>query len=76
MAVCERSGENTLASLLSLLPPEAGSATRSEPGGNTSRPWEPQHDRQAAQSPEDTLPAGALVCFLLDRVPQLDVGRG
>jgi transposase len=47
----------------------------SEPGGKTSRPWEPQHDRQEVHSPEDKLPEGDLVFFLLDSVPQWDVRR-
>jgi hypothetical protein len=48
---------------------------RSEPGGKTSRPWEPQRSRQAAQSPAAKRPEGAVVFFLLDVVPQLDVRR-
>jgi len=47
----------------------------SEPGGKTSRPWEPQHYRQESYSPEGKLPEGDLVFFLLDSVPQLDLGR-
>jgi len=47
----------------------------SEPGGKTYRPWEPQHYRQEAHSPEGKLPEGDLVFFLLDTVPQLDVRR-
>jgi transposase len=47
----------------------------SEPGGKTSRPWEPQHYRQESQSPEGKLPEGDLVFFLLDSVPQLDLRR-
>jgi hypothetical protein len=47
----------------------------SEASGKTSRPWEPQHYRQELQSPEGKLPEGALVFFLLDSVPQLDLGR-
>jgi transposase len=45
----------------------------SEPGGKTYRPWEPQHYRQAAHSPEAKLPEGDVVFFLLDIVPQLDL---
>jgi transposase len=47
----------------------------SEPGGKTYRPWEPQHYRQEAHSPEAKLPEGDLVFFLLDTVPQLDLCR-
>jgi len=47
----------------------------SEPGGKTYRPWEPQHYRQEAHSPEAKLPEGDLVFFLLDTVPQLDLRR-
>ena len=47
----------------------------SEPGGKTSRPWEPQHYRQEAHSPEGKLPEGDVVFFLLDTVPQLDLRR-
>jgi transposase len=39
--------------------------------GTTYRPWEPQRDRQEAQSPEAKLPEGDVVFFLLDTVPQL-----
>jgi hypothetical protein len=37
----------------------------------TYRPWEPERYRHEAQSPAATLPAGDLVFFLLDTVPQL-----
>src|SRR3989454_2879415 len=47
----------------------------SEPGGKTSRLWESQHYRQEVHSPEDKLPEGDLVFFLLDSVPQLDLRR-
>jgi len=47
----------------------------SDLGGKTSRPWDPQQYRQEAHSPEGKLPEGDLVFFLLDSVPQLDVGR-
>ena len=47
----------------------------SEAGGKTYRPWEPQHYRQALHSPEGKRPEGDLVFFLLDSVPQLDLGR-
>ncbi len=47
----------------------------SEASGKTYRPWEPQHYRQELHSPEGKLPEGDLVFFLLDSVPQLDLGR-
>jgi transposase len=47
----------------------------SDARGKTYRPWEPQHYRQEAQSPEAKLPQDALVCFVLDTVPPLDVRR-
>jgi hypothetical protein len=46
-----------------------------ERGEQTSRPWEPERSRQAAQSPAATLPAGAFVCCLLDTVPPLARSR-
>jgi transposase len=69
------SGDNTFASIPSLFHPEAWSAKMSDPGGKTYRPWEPQHYRQESHSPEGKLPEGDLVFFLLDSVPQLDLGR-
>jgi hypothetical protein len=68
-------GENTFSSIPFLFHPEAWSAKMSAPGGKTSRPWEPQYSRQELHSPEGTRPEGDLVFFLLDSVPQLDVGR-
>jgi len=47
----------------------------SEVRRKTYRPWDPQHYRQAAHSPEAKLPAGDVVFFLLDTVPHLDLGR-
>src|SRR5215207_3831620 len=47
----------------------------SESGGKTYRPWEPERYRHEAQSPAAKLPEGDLVFFLLDTVPQLDLGR-
>ena len=44
---------------------------RSEHGGKTYRPWQPEHYRQEAHSPEAKLPEGDLVFFLLDTVPQM-----
>lgn len=43
--------------------------------GKTYRPWDPQHYRQEAHSPEARLPEGDLVFFLLDTVPHLDLSR-
>jgi len=48
---------------------------RSEPGGETYRPWEPQRYRQEAHSPAAKLPEGDRVFFLLDIVPQLGLQR-
>jgi len=75
VAVCEMSGDTTFASIPSLFHPEAWRAKMSDPGGKPSRPWEPQHDRQELHSPEGKLPEGDWVFFLLDRVPQWDLGR-
>jgi transposase len=47
----------------------------SKSGGKTYRPWEPQRYQQQAHSPASKLPEGDLVFFLLDSVPQLDLGR-
>ncbi len=65
-------GDKTFSSRLSLLPSEVWSAKMSKASGKTSRPWEPQHDRQELHSPEGKLPEGDLVFFLLESVPQLD----
>jgi transposase len=43
--------------------------------GTPYRPWSPEHSRQAAHSPEATLPADDLVFFVLDTVPHLDLSR-
>src|SRR5947209_12927538 len=40
----------------------------------TYRPWDPEAYRQQAHSPLAKLPEGDLVFFLLDLVPQLDLG--
>lgn len=48
---------------------------RSASQRKTYRPWEPQRSRQEAQSPDTKLPEGAVVFFLLDLVPQLDLRR-
>jgi transposase len=48
---------------------------RSEHGGTTYRPWDPQRSQQEAHSPASKLPEGDLVFFLLDTVPQLDLQR-
>src|ERR1700751_3400780 len=47
----------------------------SESQRKTYRPWEPQRYREEAQSPDAKLPEGDVVFFLLDLVPQLDLGR-
>jgi len=47
----------------------------SEHGGKTYRPWQPEHYRQAAHSPEAKLPEGDLVFFLLESVPQMELRR-
>jgi transposase len=47
----------------------------SEQRGKTYRPWDPEHYQQAAYSPAAKLSEGALVFFLLDTVPQLDLRR-
>ena len=44
-------------------------------GGKTYRPWNPQHYRHEAHSPEAKLPQDDLVFFLLDTVPQLNLSR-
>jgi transposase len=43
--------------------------------GKTYRPWEPQHYRQEAHSPEAQLPEGDVVFFLLETVPHLAWSR-
>ena len=45
----------------------------SEQHGKTYRPWAPERYRHEAHSPAAKLPAGDLVCFLLDTVPQLNL---
>jgi transposase len=47
----------------------------SDARGKTYRPWEPEHYRHEAHSPEGKLPEGDLVFFLLDTVPHLDLRR-
>jgi transposase len=41
----------------------------------TYRPWDPDSYRQQAHSPHGKLPQGDLVFFLLEVVPQLDLGN-
>ena len=43
--------------------------------GKPYRPWNPEHYRHAAHSPETKLPQDDLVFFLLDIVPHLDLSR-
>jgi transposase len=47
----------------------------SEQPEKTYRPWDPERYRHEAQSPAAKLPAGDLVFFLLDTVPQLNLHR-
>lgn len=47
----------------------------SEPRGKTYRPWDSEHYQQGAYRPADKLPEDDLVFFVLDTVPQLDLGR-
>jgi hypothetical protein len=47
----------------------------SDARGKTYRPWDPQHDRHEAHSPEAKLPQDDLVFFVLDTVPRLDLSR-
>lgn len=47
----------------------------SEQPEKTYRPWDPERYRHEAQSPAAKLPAGDLVFFLLDTVPQLHLRR-
>src|SRR4029450_4287324 len=47
----------------------------SDARGKTHRPWHPEHYRHEAQSPEAKLPQAAVVFFLLDTVPHLDLSR-
>ena len=74
--MCEMSGDNTLS--LSAIPlshrchTDAWRVMMSEHGGKTYRPWQPEHYRQEAHSPEAKLPEGDLVFFLLDTVPQME----
>src|SRR6266478_5511454 len=68
-------GDNTFPCIRYLCHPDMWRAMRSEPGGKTYRPWEPQRYRQEAHSPAAKLPEGDGVFFLLDIVPQLDLQR-
>jgi len=43
--------------------------------GKPYRPWNPEHYRHAAHSPEAKLPQGDLVFFVLDTVSHLDLRR-
>jgi transposase len=47
----------------------------SDARGKTYRPWNPEHYRHEAHSPEAQLPQADLVFFLLDPVPHLDLRR-
>jgi transposase len=47
----------------------------SEPPRKPYRPWNPEHYRHTAHSPEAKLPQDDLVFFLLDTVAHLNLGR-
>jgi transposase len=47
----------------------------SDARGKTYRPWNPEHSRHEAHSPEAKLPQTDLVFFLLDTMPHLDLSR-
>ena len=47
----------------------------SEARRKTYRLWNPEHYRHEAHSPEAKLPQAALVFFLLDTVPYVDLSR-
>lgn len=47
----------------------------SDARGKPYRPWNPEHYRHEAHSPETKLPQDDLVFFLLDTVPHLDLSR-
>jgi len=47
----------------------------SDARGKTYRPWNPEHYRHEAHSPEAKLPEDDLVFFMLDTVPHLDLSR-
>lgn len=47
----------------------------SDARGKTYRPWDPEHSRHVAHSPEAKLPEDDLVFFLLDTVRPLDLRR-
>jgi hypothetical protein len=47
----------------------------SEGRGKPYRPWNPEHYRHEAHSPEAKLPQDDLVFFLLDTVAHLDLDR-
>ena len=47
----------------------------SDARGKTYRPWDPEHYRHVAHSPETKLPEDDLVFFLLDTVRHLDLRR-
>src|SRR5262249_48100803 len=47
----------------------------SDARGKTYRPWNPEHSRHEAHSPEAKWPQADLVFFLLDTVPYLDLSR-
>src|SRR5499426_4499625 len=69
------SGDNSFLCRRRLYDPDAWRAMMRERGEKTYRPWEPERYRQDAHSPVAKLPAGDLVFFLLDTVPQLELRR-
>ena len=38
------------------------------------RPWDAEHNSQQSVSPQEALPEDDLVFFLIDLIPQLDLG--
>ena len=58
-----------------MCPTNVRSLMMSDARGKTYRPWDPQHYRHEAHSPEAKLPQDALVFFVLDTVPRLDWSR-
>src|SRR5512132_3859259 len=69
------SGDNTFLCIRCLDDTDSWRAMMSKRGEKTYRPWEPERYRQDAHSPAAKLPEGALVFFLLDTVPQLELSR-
>ena len=68
-------GDNNASLLLSLLSNRHAETDDERAPGKTYRPWDPEHYRHEAHSPEAKLPQDDLVFFLLDTVPHLDLSR-